>query len=108
MAPESGQERRKFPRIPVAVALELHHAGAATPMRVTTSEVSLGGCYVETMYTLAVGTELGMGFWIDDHKVAAKGVVATCFPQVGNGITILEMTPEGRATLENFLKAQQA
>ncbi len=108
MTPDGGQERRKSPRIPVAVAVELRHAGAATPMRVTTTEMSLGGCYIETMFTLAAGTELAMGFWIESQKVEAKGVVATCFPQVGNGITILEMAPEDRAKLESFLKAQQA
>jgi hypothetical protein len=108
MAPESGQERRKFPRIPVVVAVELRHDTATTtPMRVTTSEMSLGGCYIETMFTLPVGTKLEIVFWIEDQRIAANGMVATCFPQVGNGITVLEIAPEDQAKLESFLKAHE-
>jgi hypothetical protein len=34
-------------------------------------------------------------------------VIATRYPQVGNGIDIVDMKPEQRATLEKFLEAQQ-
>jgi hypothetical protein len=101
MAPE--KERRRFPRVKVAIPLELRFAGGTAPLRVTTNEISLSGCYVETMFTVDVGTQLTMVFWLGDQKVSAKGVVATRYPQVGNGIDILEMSPADRSKLEQFL-----
>jgi hypothetical protein len=72
-----------------------------------TSEVSLSGCYVETMFTLDIGTAIEIVMWLDGEKITAKGVIATKYPQVGNGIDIKEMNPEGRAKLEAFLKTQE-
>jgi hypothetical protein len=106
MMPESAQERRRFPRVRSAVALELRYPGAVAPLRATTSEVSLSGCYIETMFTLEVGTMLEIVLWLDGDKIMGKGVIATKYPQVGNGIDIKEMKAEDRAKLEAFLKAQ--
>ena len=80
---------------------------AAQQMPAMTSEVSLSGCYLETMFTLDVGTALDIVIWLDGEKLTAKGVIATKYPQVGNGIDITEMKPESRAKLEAFLKAQE-
>jgi PilZ domain len=107
MSPDRIQERRRFPRVKSALALELRYAGCTAPVRATTSEISLGGCYIETMFTLDVGTKLDVVIWLDGQKLAAKGVVATRYPQVGNGIDITDMKLEDRAKLEAFLKAQE-
>jgi hypothetical protein len=107
MTPESAQERRRFPRVRSAVALELRYRGAVAPLRATTSEVSLSGCYIETMFTLEVGTTLEIVMWLEGEKITATGVIATKYPQVGNGIDIKEMKAEDRAKLEAFLKAQE-
>ncbi len=107
MTPDRIQERRRFPRVKSAVALELRYAGATAPVRATTSELSLSGCYIETMFTLDVGTKLDVCIWLDGQKIVAKGVVATRYPQVGNGIDIIDMKPEDRSKLDAFLKAQE-
>jgi hypothetical protein len=107
MAPDRIQERRKFPRVKSALALELRYAGCTAPVRATTSELSLGGCYIETMFTLDVGTKLDVVIWLDGQRLTAKGVVATRYPQVGNGIDISDMKSEDRVKLEAFLKNQE-
>lgn len=107
MTPDRVQERRRFPRVKSAVALELRYAGGLAPVRATTSEISLGGCYIETMFTLDVGTKLDVVMWLDGQRLTAKGVIATRYPQVGNGIDISDMKSEDRAKLEAFLKAQE-
>jgi hypothetical protein len=60
------------------------------------------------MFTLDVGTKLEIVMWFDDQKVNAKGVIATRYPQVGNGIDILEMSAEDHAKLEAFVRNQEA
>ncbi len=107
MAPDGVQERRRFPRVKSAVALELRYPGAVAPLRATTSEVSLSGCYIETMFTLDVGTPLEIVMWLDGQKLSGKGVIATKYPQVGNGIDIKEMETEDRVKLDAFLKSQE-
>jgi len=87
----------------VAVQVELHPEGNTTPLRTATSETSLGGCYVETMFTFAVGTMLKMTLWLGDEKVITPGRVATCFPQVGNGIEFTGMSTDDQKKLEQFL-----
>ncbi len=106
MAPDGIQERRRFPRVKSAVALELRYAGCTAPVRATTSELSLSGCYIETMFTLDAGTKLDIVLWIGGQKICAKGAVATKYPQVGNGIDITEIKPEDRSRLDAFLKTQ--
>jgi len=107
MTPEGFQERRRYPRVKTEIALELRHPGSTAPLRVTTSEISFGGCYVETMFTLDVGTKLSLVFWLGDEKVTANGVIATRYPQVGNGIDFVDMSAADRAKLEGFLAEQQ-
>ncbi len=107
MTPDRIQERRRFPRVKSALALELRYPGGVAPVRATTSELSLSGCYIETMFTLEVGTNLDVVLWLDGQRLAAKGVVATRYPQVGNGIDLTDMKPEDRAKLEAFVKTQE-
>ena len=103
MTPDSSQERRRYPRVKSAIPLELHHLGNSAPVRVMTSEISLSGCYIETMFTLEIGTNLDLVLWVEGRKILAKGVIATCYPQVGNGIDITEMDATDRAKLEAFI-----
>lgn len=103
MSAEGVRERRKYFRVKSAVSLELRYPGAAAPLRAMTSEVSAGGCYIETMFTLEVGTPVTMAFWLGDEKISAKGVIATRYPHVGNGIEITQIAPGDRNKLENYL-----
>lgn len=96
-------EKRRYPRRNVPVQVELHLEEVATPFRTSTSETSLGGCYVETMFTLAVGTLLRMTLWLGDEKVETEGRIATCFPQVGNGIEFKGMSADAQGKLERYL-----
>jgi hypothetical protein len=107
MTPDGFQERRRHPRLQTQVPLELHYPGSSAPLRATASEISLTGCYIETMFTLPAGTKLEMVLWVGGEKLLANGVIATCYPQVGNGIDITEMTAEDRAKLGDFLAKSQ-
>ena len=101
-------DKRRHPRYQVAVQVELYPEGVTTPMRTATSEISLGGCYVETMFTFPVGSILSMTLWLGDVKVSTLAKVATCFPQVGNGIEFTGLSAEDGETLRQFLARQEA
>jgi len=72
-------------------------------MRTATDEVSLCGCYIETMFTMDVGTRLALLFSCGDVHISTNAVVATKYPQVGNGIDFIDMNAEDRLKLGEFL-----
>jgi hypothetical protein len=59
----------------------------------------VGGCYVETAFTLDIGTKLDMVSWLGEPKIVATGVVVTRHSQVGNGIKFTGMSVEVRNML---------
>ena len=83
-------ERRRYPRVKTKLPVELRCAGKSH-MRTTTDEVSLCGCYIETMFTIEIGTKVELVLSLNQGKVIAKGVVVTKTPQVGNGIDFVNV-----------------
>jgi len=102
------QEKRQHPRTKVAVPAEIRVEGTSGPLSVQTADLSMGGLYVEMMFTLPVGTKLKTILWINDVEVSTDGIVVTRDIQVGNGIQFTNMTPENRERLKNFLSAEAA
>lgn len=95
-------ERRRYPRVKAKVPVELRCAGKA-PMRTATDEISLSGCYIETMFTMEVGTRVSLALSIKDAVIRCMGVVATKYPQVGNGIDFIDMAPDDRLKLSTHI-----
>jgi c-di-GMP-binding flagellar brake protein YcgR len=100
-------ERRKYPRAKVAIPIEFKPDGAAVASHAETADLSLAGCYVEMSFTLQVGSKLDLVLWVEDERLATKGIVVTHHPQFGNGIEFQEMSPEDQAKLAHFLKSRE-
>ena len=64
------QERRQHTRTKVAVEAELNLEGGRTPLRVKTADLSLGGLYVEMMFTLEIGSKLKIVLWMAGAQVS--------------------------------------
>ncbi|SRR5581483_2536185 len=95
-------ERRKHPRFKVGVPVEIHAAGNTAPIHCATSDLSLDGCYVESMYPFSAGTNLELRLEAGDTLLIAARVI-TCDPQFGNGIHFEKLLPEDLNTLGKFL-----
>jgi c-di-GMP-binding flagellar brake protein YcgR len=102
------EEKRKHPRLKVRVPVELRPEGSETPIRAETSDLSLGGFYIEMVFTLEIGTQLDIALRIGDSTLLALGKIATCDRTVGNGIQFMRMLPEDRGELDHFLQAAEA
>jgi hypothetical protein len=100
------QNRREHPRVKVRVPLELRPEDSEVPIGGVTSDISLGGCYIEMMFTLARDTKLDITIKIDG-MLLALGTVVTCDPNVGNGIKFTKMLPEDQEELRCYLEAAQ-
>ena len=99
-------ERRDHARFKVKVPVELHFEDNDMPFRCATSDLSLDGCYIETMYPFPVGTSLELKLQANSTLIIL-GTIVTCDPQVGNGIKFTRMLPEDIEELRAFLDAME-
>jgi c-di-GMP-binding flagellar brake protein YcgR len=95
-------ERRDQARIKVKVPVELRFEDNETPYRCSTSDLSLTGCYIDTMFPFPVGTSLEIKLQTNNTLLILAKIV-TSDPQVGNGIQFLKMLPEDVEELRIFL-----
>ena len=99
-----GKDRRRYPRVKANVSVELRTTENANPSRVSIVEISLCGCYIETMFTMALGEKAFLTLWLNEQSIRTTAVVATRHPQVGNGFEFIDILPEDRLRLSEFIR----
>jgi hypothetical protein len=99
-------ERRDQPRIKVKAPVELRFEDNDIPYRCATADMSLFGCYIETMFPFPVDTEVELKLEAD-ATLLILGKIVTKDPQVGNGIQFVKMLPEDIEELRTFLDRVQ-
>jgi hypothetical protein len=101
-------ERRHHPRYTTQVQIEIHQEGSGVPLRMETTDLSRGGCYVQLMMTMPIGTYLNVTLWLAGYPVHIRGRVVTRHPQFGNGIMFLEFQGKEEQTLASYLETLSA
>jgi len=96
-------EKRHYPRFKRSVPVEVHAEGSDAPIHCNTSDLSLGGCYIESMYPFPKGTAVELKLQLDDTLLILARVV-TCDPQFGNGFQFERILPEDLELLSHFLE----
>lgn len=96
-------DRRRYPRIRARLEIELLVDGQNAPLRTHTSDIGMGGCYVEMMFTQAVGSQLDLTLWLGSEKWHSRAEVVTRDPQFGNGFRFLDLDDARRQRLGRFL-----
>ena len=97
----SHQDRRKHARFKIKVPIEFHPEGSKT-LRSATADLSLGGCYLEMLFTFPIGTILEVTLQVG-RTIQAKALVVSRELQVGNGIQFIDMPPADRDTIRNYM-----
>jgi c-di-GMP-binding flagellar brake protein YcgR len=98
-------ERRENSRYFVGLEIEIKEMGTRFPLRGTTTDVSLGGCYLATIFPLAVGSQIHFSMRVADDNVKGCGSVQTCHSGVGMGIRFIDLTGKDRLLLDEYLRA---
>ena len=96
--------RRRRARHRVDINLELRDERTNIPMRVSVTDVSGNGCYIESILPLPVGTNLNALIWMGEEKLTSTAVVRTCDPGVGMGIEFLTLTAEQQERFQKYLE----
>ena len=99
------EERRSHPRHTVQVQIEIHPEDTDVPMRLETTDLSRGGCYVQMMMPFAIGVRVRATLWLGDRPAVIHGQVVTCHAQFGNGVRFVEFQGQSQQLLDRYLAA---
>jgi hypothetical protein len=97
-------DRRRYPRVGTQVQIEIHEEGSDVPMRLETTDLSRGGCYVQLLIPLSVGLRVHLTLWLDGYPAVIRGIIVTRHPQYGNGIMFVDFESEADQRLKRYLE----
>jgi diguanylate cyclase (GGDEF)-like protein len=98
------KNRRLYPRIKGRITVEFRPEGTETPVLGNLTNISLGGCYIETGVVLAADSRLNINFSIDGEALLAEGSIVRCDPGMGLAIKFKEGNRDDRAYLQKIVE----
>jgi PilZ domain len=99
-----GKERRRHPRYPFSASADLVHMQADTRLSGRVSDLSQGGCYLDTISSFPVGADVKIRIVKDSSSFAADGRVLYGKPGMGMGLAFTKIEPERMLVLEGWLR----
>jgi hypothetical protein len=101
--PEPTGTRRAQQRFHCTGGIEMRRSETAPPVFGNLSDLSLTGCYVETVSTLPVGSEILFMLRVRDNVVRGRAQVKTSNHAVGLGLVFTQLGREDQSKLEYIL-----
>ena len=101
--PSQPTQRRSVRRCPLVASAEVTELDSGARLSARTSELGLGGCYIDALNPFSEGTVVGLRILRDQGVFETKAKVVYCDPKFGMGLAFTEMTPEQRSLLEAWL-----
>ncbi|HEY7100000.1 MAG TPA: PilZ domain-containing protein [Terriglobales bacterium] len=98
-------EHRGSKRHPCRLSADVSVIGKHVPQRCYLSDLSVGGCYVDTTEPLSVMTEVEIVVRAMGSKVRLMGVVRGTHPAFGMGVSFTFRTPEERTQLRRLVES---
>lgn len=104
----SYKDRRVHPRMKCRVTIELHaESSGGVPLFANLTDISMGGCYIETSTILTVASKIKLKFSMDDPSLVTEGVVARLDPGTGVAVQFREMNREARERMFKIIEFVQ-
>jgi hypothetical protein len=98
----AGGERRQFSRRVCRIDVQVALAGQSVQIPASVTDISLGGCYIEMLAPLPVGTILDLTLNPGDTTMHATGKVRSSQAGFGMGISFTGLGPEDFEKLRKF------
>jgi len=96
-------ERRSVRRYPFGAAVEITDLGSGDRRSARTSDLSLKGCYIDTLDPFPRGTLVHLRIFCPKGVFETRGRVVSSHAGFWMGIVFSEMTPDQRLVLERLL-----
>src|SRR5450432_1520268 len=97
------RERRVHPRYSFSATMEAVHLQADTRLAGRISDLSHGGCYVDTINPFPVGADVKLRIANGNESLVAQARVAYAADGMGMGLEFTHMDQERAKTLERWL-----
>lgn len=101
--PAAHSKKRAVRRCAFVASAEVSEPSSDARISARTSELGLGGCYIETLNPLAEGTLVHLRILRDQGTFEAQGKVVYSHASFGMGLAFTKIAPEQRALLEDWL-----
>jgi CheY-like chemotaxis protein len=102
----SSSNRRVQSRLACRLSADVFRVGEGVPNRCTLSDVSTGGCYVETPAPFPAHTVLDIVVRTKDLKLRVRGTVQAAHPGFGMGVQFSINTVEERQQVTQLIACQ--
>jgi hypothetical protein len=100
-----GRDRRVFPRRPCRIDARVALRGESIGLAATVTDISAGGCYLEMLAPLPVGSIVELTLQLAEVIMHTLGKVRASQPGLGMGVAFTEMSPEDCEILIQFATA---
>ncbi|MBI3670624.1 MAG: PilZ domain-containing protein [Acidobacteria bacterium] len=97
------QERRSHARYPFSAAAEVIELQTEARILGRTSDLGVGGCYVDTINPLPVGTAVKLLLTHGNTRFESQAAVIYAHVGMGMGLAFTEVLPEGLEVLRGWL-----
>jgi hypothetical protein len=104
--PDAGarfSERRSSPRYALIASVEITDPIGKIQLSGRTSEMSIGGCYVDVLNTLPAGTVIQIRIQRDKGTFESWGSVKYVHESIGMGVMFFHTTPEQKEVLKEWI-----
>jgi len=102
----SAGDRRGRSRRACRLGADVYRLGGSVPHRCTLSDISTGGCYVETTAPFAAGTAIELVVRTMEMKLRVRGSVQAMHPGFGMGVSFSLQTAEEREQVQRLIACQ--
>jgi DNA-binding response OmpR family regulator len=100
----SASDRREQSRHACQLGTEVYRLGKSVPHRCHLTDISTGGCYVETPEPFPTGTKVELIVRTEDFKFTSAGVVKVAHPGFGMGVEFASQTSTQRDQVQRLIK----
>ena len=99
----TGPERRTAQRFPFTAAAEVIDLRSKARVTGRSSDLGLGGCYIDTLAPFPVGATVQVRMERDLREFEATGVVTYALVSMGMGLAFTEIKSEFQAVLKTWI-----
>lgn len=96
-------ERRSAIRYQLTVSAEVVELTSGTRFSTRTTDLGPGGCFVDTLMPLPIGSDVNIRLHKDSLSIEATGTVTFSQAGLGMGIAFGEMPPERQSAFDAWL-----
>jgi hypothetical protein len=102
-AKRATHERRRYTRYPITATVEAVERQSQTRIQGRTSDLSQGGCYVDTISSFPAGSVVTMRLTKETRSFEAQAEVVYSLTGMGMGVKFVNANPEQLSTVEKWV-----